>query len=634
MTTGQPPDITIPITAYPPLMEGNEFTLDSRSILWLSVIGRLKDGVTIEQARAQLQSFWPDVLLAAASTETPGPRRQRFLSMGLEVSSAAKGFTSGLRSQFARPLYVLAGIVGLILLVACVNLASLMLARAAACSHEMSVRVAIGASRWSLARQVLTESLALSLAGALLGLAFAFWGSRLLVLLMTQGSLLPPTVDVSPDLRVLSLTASVTILTGILFGIAPAWRSSREDPATVLQQNARNLSGGTGRLSKALIITQVALSLVLLLGAGLLARSFEKLCSIDLGFQKESVLEIALYPKPGGYQNLDVNSYHKQLLARISSLPGVGSVSFGDATIPSPQGWHDTVSQMTADSSTGIRLMANAALVSPGFFRTLAIPLLRGRDFNETDDKKHARIAIVNSNLAERLFPNGDAIGKSIRFGFMPDYENIEIVGIASNARIFNIRDATTPVIFLSSFQYPHEWGGLIVRTKEAPEALAKTVGHEVESLGHEYVLRTRTVAQTISAELVEERVIAMLSGFFAALAILLASIGLYGLMSYAVTHRTREIGIRVAVGAQRQSLLWLVLRETLTLALLGIAIGIPSALAATRLIASMLFGLTSSDVPTIVAVSMLLLVVALFAGYLPARRASAIDPIVALRTE
>jgi predicted permease len=634
MTTGQPPDITIPITAYPPLMEGNEFTLDSRSILWLSVIGRLKDGVTIEQARAQLQSFWPDVLLATASTETPGPRRQRFLSMGLEVSSAAKGFTSGLRSQFARPLYVLAGIVGLILLVACVNLANLMLARAAACSHEMSVRVAIGASRWSLARQVLTESLALSLAGALLGLAFAFWGSRLLVLLMTQGSLFPPTLDVSPDLRVLSLTASVAILTGILFGIAPAWRSSREDPATVLQQNARNLSGGTGNLSKALIITQVALSLVLLLGAGLLARSFEKLCSIDLGFQKESVLEIALYPKPGGYQNLDLNSYHMQLLARISSLPGVGSVSFGDATIPSPQGWHDTVSQMTADSSTGIRLMANAALVSPGFFRTLAIPLLRGRDFNETDDKKHARIAIVNSNLAERLFPNGDAIGRSIRFGFMPDYENIEIVGIARNARIFDIRDATTPVIFLSSFQYPHEWGGLIVRTKEAPEALAKTVGHEVESLGHEYVLRTRTVAQTISAELVEERVIAMLSGFFAALAILLASIGLYGLMSYAVTRRTREIGIRVAVGAQRQSLLWLVLRETLTLALLGIAIGIPSALAATRLIASMLFGLTSSDVPTIVAVSMLLLVVALFAGYLPARRASAIDPIVALRTE
>ena len=634
MTVGEPPDITIPITAYPALMEGNEFTLDSRSILWLSVIGRLKDGITIEQARAQLQSFWLDVLLATASTETPGARRERFLSMGLEVTSAAKGFRSDLRTQFTRPLYVLAGIVGLILLVACVNLANLMLARAAARSHEMSVRVAIGASRWSVARQVLAECLALSVAGALLGLVFAFSGSRLLVLLMTQGSLFPVALDVSPDLRVLSLTMFVAVLTAISFGIAPAWRCSREDPASVLQQNARNVGGGTGKLSKALIVTQVALSLVLLLGAGLLARSFEKLYSIDLGFQKESVLEIALYPKPGGYQNLNLNSYHKQLVARISSLPGVSSVSFGDATIPNPQGWHDTVSQMTADSSTGIRLMANAALVSPGFFRTLGIPLLRGRDFNETDDEKHARIAIVNSNLAERLFPNIDAIGKTIRFGFMPDYENIEIVGIARNARIFDIRDATTPVIFLSSFQYPHEWGGLIVRTKEAPETLAKTVGHEVESLGHEYVRRTRTVAQTISAELVEERVTAILSGFFAALAILLASIGLYGLMSYAVTRRTREIGIRVAVGAQREGVLWLVLRETLTLALLGIAIGIPSALAATRLIASMLFGLTSSDVPTIVAVSALLLVVALFAGYLPARRASAIDPIVALRTE
>jgi len=225
MTTGEPPDITIPITAYPSLMEGNEFSLDSRSILWLSVIGRLKDGVTIEQARGQLQSFWPELLLATASTETPGPRRQRFLSMGLEVSSVAKGFTSGLRSQFARPLYVLAGIVGLILLVACVNLTNLMLARAAARSHEMSVRVAIGASLWSLARQVLSESLALSLAGALLGVAFAFWGSRLLVLLMTEGRLFPVTLDLSPDLRVLSLTVSVAILTGILFGLAPAWRS-------------------------------------------------------------------------------------------------------------------------------------------------------------------------------------------------------------------------------------------------------------------------------------------------------------------------------------------------------------------------------------------------------------------------
>jgi predicted permease len=498
----------------------------------------------------------------------------------------------------------------------------------------MSVRVAIGATRWSLARQVLTESLALSIAGALLGLAFAFWGSRLLVLLMTGGSLFPVALDLTPDMRVLSLTMSVAILTGILFGLAPAWRSSREDPAAMLQQNARSLSGGAGKLSRVLIITQVALSLVLLLGAGLFVRSFQHLRSIDLGFQKESLLEISVYPRPGGYHNLDLNSYHKQLLARISSLPGVGSVNFGDSTIPSPVGWHDTVSPMTADSSTGNRLMANAAMVSPGFFRTLGVPLLRGRDFVEADDQHSPRLAVVNNNLAERLFLNGDAIGKHIRFGFMPEYENIEIVGIARNARIFDLRDATTPVIFLSSLQYPSEWGGFLVRTKEAPEALEKTIAHEIESFGHEYVIRARTVAQTIDAELVEERVTAMLSGFFAALALLLASIGLYGLMSYAVTRRTREIGIRVAVGAQRKNVLWLVLRETLALALFGIAVGIPCALAASRLIAGMLFGLSTSDLPTIVAVSLLLLLVALFAGYLPARRASGIDPIVALRVE
>jgi len=596
LSTGEPPEVTVPVTAAP-LIQGGTFTLDTRSTLWLFVTGRLRNGVTIEQARAQLESFWPEVLLATASTETPGLRRQTFLSMGLEVSSAAKGISADLRSQFARPLFVLAGIVGLILLVACVNLANLMLARAVARSHEMSVRVAIGASRWSLARQVLTESLALSLAGALLGLAFAFWGSHLLVLLMTQGNLFPVSLDLNPDLRVLSLTVSVAILTGILFGLVPAWRCSREDPASVLQQNARSMSGGTGKLSNTLIITQVALSLVLLMGAGLLVRSFERLRSVDLGFQKESVLEISLYPKPGGYLNLDLNSYHKQLVERVSNIPGVRSVSYSDNFMSggTEAGWRDIVSPMSADPAAGVNVKANGAMVSPGFFRTLGIRLLRGRDFDETDDERHPRLAILNSGLAERLFPNGDAIGKTVRFGFMPDYQNIEIVGIADNARILDLRDATSPVIFLSYLQYPGQWGNLIVRTKEAPEALAKTVGHEIESLGHEYPFRTKTVAQVISQELVKERVTAMLSGFFAALALLLASIGLYGLMSYAVTRRTREIGIRVALGAQRENVLWIVLRETLALALLGIAIGIPSALAATRLIASMLFCLSPS---------------------------------------
>ena len=622
MATGEPADVTIPMKST-----------DNRSLLWVFITGRLKEGVTVAQARAQLQSFWPAVLQATASTETPGLRRQSFLSMGLDVASAATGVNAALRSHFTRPLYVLMGIVGLILVLACVNLASLMLARAAARSHEMSVRVALGASRWALTRQVLTESLALSVTGGLLGLSFAFWGSRLLVALLTQGYLTPVWLDLSLDGRVLAFTVAVVILTGIFFGLAPAWRCSREDPASVLQQNTRAVAGTTGKLGKLLIITQVALSLTLLLGAGLLARSFQKLCSIDPGLS-ESVLDVSLYPRPGGYRNLDMNTYHRQLIERISSLPGVESVGFSDVSIGDERNWQDTVSTMSEALSPGAGVTAGVAAVSPGLLRTLGISLVRGRDFDWTDDERHPRVAIISSALAGRLLPAGDAIGQHVRFGFMPELQDLEVVGIANNVRLFDLHKANASVIYLPCLQHATQSGNLFVRTREAPEALVRTVGHEIESLGHEYPVSTKTIAQAVSQVLVEDRVIAMLSGFFAALALLLASVGLYGLMSYAVTHRTREIGIRVALGAQRATVHWLVLREALALGLMGIALGIPCALAASHLIASMLFGISSGDLPTLISVSLLLLAVALVAGYLPARRASRIDPMDALRSE
>jgi predicted permease len=631
LTRGEPPEITLPITAAP-LVEDGTFSLERGGAYWLFVIGRLKDGVSTEQARAQLQSFWPGVLRATADTREGSPL-QTYLSQRLDVSSAAVGVAEDLRSQFTTPLSVLTGLAGLTLLVACLNLANLMLARAAARSHEMSMRVVLGASRWSLVRQVLIESLALSLCGALLGLAFAYWACRLLLLLITQGNAMLVALDLSPDLRVLSFTFFLAVFTGILFGIVPAWRCSLLNPAAALQQTTHYLAGRTGKLGKMLVSSQVAFSVVLLLGAGLLARSYQRLRSADLGFQMDNVLEVSLYPRPSAYESLDMNSYHMQLLERVASIPGVLSAGYANNSLVGGQeaGWQDDVSPESGDPAMAVKVRSYGTMVSPGFFRTLGIPLIRGRDFNSTDDKEHPRVAIVSSSLAERLFPNGAAIGKRIR---MVANRNVEIVGVAGNARIFDLRDVATPAIFLSYLQLPPAWGGLVVRSKERPEGLAKTVGYEIELLGREYPFWTGTIAQAMSQRLAKEEVTAVLSGFYAALVLLLASIGLYGLMSYSVTRRTREIGIRVAVGAQRQNVLRLVLRETLSLVLFGIAIGIPCALAATRFIGSMLFGLCPSDIPTLTGISLLLLLVALFAGYLPARRASSINPMDALRTE
>jgi len=629
LTRGEPPEITLPITAAP-LIEDGTSDLERGGAYWLFVLGRLKDGVSIEQAQAQLQSFWPEVFRATSDTSQGA---QTDLSMRLDVSSAAVGVAEDLRSQFTGPLSVLGGLAGLTLLAACLNLANLMLAGAAARSNEMSMRVVLGASRWSLVRQVLIESVTLSLAGAILGLAFAYSMCRLLLLLVTQGNPMPVALDLSPDLRVLSFTFFMAVITGVLFGIVPAWRCSLLNPQGALKEGMHSLVGRVGKLSKLLVSSQVAFSLVLLLGAELLAKSFDKLSSSDLGFQIENVLEVSLYPKPSTYEHLDLNSYHNLLLERVSSIPGVLSAAYSNNSVVGGQeiGWQDDVSPESGDPATNVKVRAYGTMVSPVFFRTLGIPLVGGRDFNPTDDGRHPHVAIVSSSLAERLFPDGNAIGKRIRIVAIRD---IEIVGVAGNARIFDLRDRAAPAIFLSYLQTPPTWGGLIVHTKEPPERLAKTLGHEIESLGREYPFWTGTIDQVMSQQLAKEHVTAMLSEFFAFLAVLLACIGLYGLLSYTVTRSTREIGIRVALGAQRAFVLWKVLRETLMLALFGIAIGIPSAFVAARLIASTLFGVSPSDLRTIVEATLLLLLVALLAGFLPAWRASGIDPAVALRTE
>lgn len=630
MTPGTPPDITIPITAGPFAGQTTEHAL-----LWILVAGRLKAGLTIEQARQQMHSFWSEALVNTAPTTAPGPRLQSWLAMGLKLNSAATGMNRDLREHIQNPVRVLMGLAGLILLVACINLANLTLARVTARSREMSVRVALGATRRQIIRQLLTETILLSGAGALLALMLANWGGHLLLTMIGARQGGPVLLDLRPDLRVFGFTALAAIATGVLIACAPAWQMVRQHPADVLRLDERTLTGG-GRLNKCLIVMQIGFSVVLVFGAGLLLRTFETLNSLDPHFQKESVLQVDLNPRPDGFNGVDVNSYRKQLVDAVGNLPGIASASFAALDIPiGDGGWKDTVATISSDTSADAGRLATLVVVSPGFFQTLGIPILAGRDFDWSDDQKHPRVAIVDNNLARRLLPTGDVLGTNVRFGVRPEFQGIRIVGIARSASLINLRDPNAMVIYVATPQYADkgDGGNLFVRAGD-PAAITRVVQNEIQAHHREYSTKAKTLKETSEQTLGEDRATAMLSSLFAGMALVLAGIGLFGLMSYAVSRRTREIGIRIAVGAQQSTILGSILRESVILSALGIIVGLPCAIACTRLIGHMLFGVAPGDPLTFAAAAAILLAVGAVAGYWPARRATKIDPIAALRRE
>jgi predicted permease len=632
MTVGSPPEITVPAGALP------SYDLQTRSLLWLFVTGRLADEDAIDRASAQLQSFWPQLLEATVPTESAGARRQSFLSMGLQLDRVATGATverGDLRGRLQRPLDLLLGIVGLILLVICVNLASLTLARAIRRRQEISTRIALGASPWQAVRQFVAETLVLSCTGALLALPLSYWGSQLLIALMTRSQTVPALLDVRPDWRIFTCAAFAAIFTGLLTGLVPAWQLSRQHPGSALQQSARTLGRGTGRLGKALIISQVAISLILLQTAGLFLRTLQSLKSFNPGFDKASVTELDLAPVPGGYQGVDKDSYRKQLTEALAGLPSVRSAAFSNSPILGGDfAFKDTVSRVSA-SNPADAVAAAQLIVSPGFFRTLGIPFVAGRDFSWFDDKKHPRAAIVDSLLARHLFQSRDPIGQHIRFGVQPDYQDLEIVGVSQHARLLDIRDADGAFVFLSSPQFGSsgEGGILLVRGTVGP-GFERTMEHEVESFGHEYSTKTNTVAQRSERSMVNEQMTASLSSFFAAIALMVAGFGLFGLLMYSITLRTREIGIRMAMGSQRAGILRLILHEALYLTLIGIGIGLPLAIAASRIFANMLFALSFADPMTLATASLMLMLTGVLAGLLPAIRAMRLEPMAALRHE
>jgi len=613
-------DVTLPV--------GFSDNMRRSEALWMNVAGRLKDGVSLEQTRAHLEVVWPAVQAAALPQGRQGSARQEFLARRLVVDSAATGI-SYLRERFTRPLAVLMGVVALILLIACVNLASLMLARAAGRQREMAVRAALGATRWRLVRQQLAESLLLAAAGAALGFLLAEWGTRFVARMIWTGHV-PLRMDPAPDARVLAFTAGIAIVTAVLFGMAPAWRATRTDPGTALQRSAR-MSGSTGRFGKALVAVQVALSLVLLIGATLFLRTIHNLRTVDAGFRRDGILLVNLFPRAGGHEGLNRPVYYHELADKVAALPGVQSVSYSSmALVP-----YELKESVEPTSGTEAPVNAMVAVLAPRFLETLGMRLLAGRDFTWRDDANARRVALVSQSLARRLFPSGGAVGQRIRVGMARQLQEIEIIGVVNSASLWILRSREpmavyTPLGQVSGGIHPR----MVIRTAVDPASVAAPVRRTVEALGREYPLRMETLRDSEDGALIEERLIGILTSFFGGLALMLACVGLYGLMSYSVNSRTGEMGIRMALGAGPRTVLHLIIREAVTLVLAGILIGLPVAFAASRLVSRLLFGLSPTDPLSMVASVTVLTAVALLAGYLPARRAARTDPMEALRCE
>ena len=542
----------------------------------------------------------------------------------VDIEAATTGFSS-LRARFSRPLFMLMGMVLLVLLLVCTNLAVLMLARAASRRYEMAVRIALGAGRHRILRQLLTETLLLALAGALTGMLLSFWMSRALAKLVWT-ALVPLSLNLWPDVRILTFALSSTLLTGLVFGLVPGWRAGRNDPILVLH-HGRIAGAGTGGFGKLLVVTQIVFSGVLLAGAWTVVGHLRQLRSVPLGFDSEKVLLTQLLNRPGAYRNLDHAVYDRELLERVAGIPGVQSACLSQGALFSGVEFNQPVTAALGGTASTTAVLGR---VSPSFFKTLGIQIQGGRDFDWHDDAQSTPVAIVSASLGRDLFRDENPLGHSIRVG----NATYTIVGIGSEARLGNVRNQKATV-FLASFQKPEQilQPLLEVRSFGDPVAIAGSVRRVVESLGREYPLKTQTLHDAIDEQLIPERVIAMFSGAFGALAFVLAVISLYGLISYNVSLRTNEIGVRMALGARGWNVLQLVLRDVFVLVFIGEILTLPASFVALRVIphflASVNAGLTS-----MIASGIWLAIAAIIAAYIPARRASQVDPMVALRYE
>jgi predicted permease len=616
------PDLFFPIAMQEQLDLGNNW-LENRSADNIFVQGRLKPGVTTAQAQTQLNA-----IASQLEREFPDANEGKRVALsppgliGLTLRGPVLGFAG-----------LLMAVVGLVLLLACTNLANLLLARATERRREIAVRLALGASRFRLVRQLLTESLLLALAGGALGLLPAFWLVGLAATIKMPPNI-PAAIEIFIDYRVFIFTFLLSLATGVLFGLLPALQATKTDLVPALKDEVS--FGGHRRswLKSSLIVAQISLSLVLLVGGGLMMRALEQAQTINVGFDPQHAVEVAFDLRLQGYESGQGKEFQKRLLERVRALPGVQSAGIADII---PVDLHFSRTQVFVDGQP-LERRANVPTamfnrVSPGYFAAMSTRLLQGRDFTEQDDENAPRVAIINETFARRFFPGEDPIGKGFSLG-RPGAAKTLVIGVVQDGKYAGLNEDAKPFVGRPLWQSDVGATSLIVRAEGDEQRLKAVVSREVQQLDSHLPMSSATLVEKMSLPLLPARIAASVLGGFGLLALALAAIGIYGVISYAVSTRTHEIGIRMALGAQKTDVLNLVLGQGMKLTLIGVAIGLSAALALTRLMKALLFGVSATDPATFVFASLLLGGVAFLACYLPARRAAKVDPMVALRHE